>query len=95
MSHHIRSLQTDNIGKHFTVITDDAALNHSYYMQYLSNILPRWSIAQQKLDFTVKERRGKTKRITRRAVSNVCLRGRRDLTATASPCINLLKRPER
>ena len=35
--------------KRFTVITDNQALTHLYYMQDTSNMLTRWAIALQKL----------------------------------------------
>ena len=41
--------------KHFTAITDHRALTHLYYLQDTSNMVTRWAIGLQNLDFTVKQ----------------------------------------
>ncbi|CAB1103188.1 unnamed protein product [Ectocarpus sp. CCAP 1310/34] len=46
-------------GRHFTCVTDHAALRYLYTMQYTSNMLTRWAIALQSFDFTVKHKPGK------------------------------------
>ena len=46
-------------GKHFTCVTDHAALRYLYTMQDTSNMLTRWAIALQSFDFTVKHKPGK------------------------------------
>lgn len=46
-------------GKHFTCVTDHAALRYLYTMQDTSNMLTRWSIGLQSFDFTVKHKPGK------------------------------------
>ncbi|CAB1101267.1 unnamed protein product [Ectocarpus sp. CCAP 1310/34] len=39
-------------GRHFTCVTDHAALRYLYTMQDTSNMLTRWAIALQSFDFT-------------------------------------------
>ena len=47
-------------GKHFKCVTDHAAFTHLYYMLDTSNMLTRWAIALQSLDFTVERKPGKS-----------------------------------
>ena len=46
-------------GRHFTCVTDHAALRYLYTMQDTSNMLTRWAIAMQSFDFTVQHKPGK------------------------------------
>ena len=46
-------------GKHFTCVTDHAALRYLHAMQDTSNMLTRWAIALQSYDFTVQHKPGK------------------------------------
>ncbi|CAB1112072.1 unnamed protein product [Ectocarpus sp. CCAP 1310/34] len=46
-------------GRHFTCVTDHAALRYLYTMQDTSNMLTRWAIALQSFDFSVQHKPGK------------------------------------
>lgn len=46
-------------GRHFTCVTDHAALRYLYTMQDTANMLTRWAIALQSFDFSVQHKPGK------------------------------------